>query len=128
MHTWYAVRVILRRACRHWARRGRAAGSSHGTTCAVALALPPLAHKVCDALTDHNRRGIGVGANAIRHDRGVRNPQVFQPMHAPVLVHDRHGVRGWPHLTGARDVMGGADVMPQPVIQRLVRRQVSIRW
>jgi hypothetical protein len=36
--------------------------------------LPPRFEKICHALADHNRRGIGVGANAIRHDRGVRNP------------------------------------------------------
>src|SRR5438552_17368296 len=75
--------------------------------------LLPCFEKIGHALADHNRRGIGVGANAIRHDRGVRNAQILQPVHPSVLVHDRHGVRGWPHLAGATDVMGGPDVTHQ---------------
>ena len=52
----------------------RMASDPSRTSSSVRIILPPGFDEIRDALADHNGRGIGIGANAIGHDRGIRNP------------------------------------------------------
>ena len=81
--------------------------------------------EVGDALGNHHCGDVGVGAHYVGHYRGVGDAEAGDAAHTQLLVNDGHRVAGWPHLAGAGDVVGGADVAAQPGVQRLVGLQVG---
>ena len=48
--------------------------------------------QVGDALADHHAGRIGVGPDAVGHDRGIGHPESLQAVHPSGLVHDGHRV------------------------------------
>src|SRR5215217_4998785 len=49
--------------------------------------------QVRHALADHHAGGVGVGPDAVRHDRGVGDADAFEAVDAPSLIDGGHGVR-----------------------------------
>ena len=56
---------------------------------------------VRDLLSNHHDGDVGVGANAVRHDGGVGDPQTVQSVYLTILVYDGHRVGSGAHLGGA---------------------------
>src|SRR5262249_22581872 len=73
------------------ARRSQEEGTDAGLTPWTSL-LHTLTHEIGHALRNHNGRGVGIGPNHIRHDRGVGDAQPGEPMHPAVLVYHCQGV------------------------------------
>src|SRR5262245_47435559 len=57
-----------------------------GSFSAAGGSLPALFDKIRHTLPNHNGGGIRIGANAVRHNGGVGNPESFKPMDTPILA------------------------------------------
>ena len=83
--------------------------------------LRPLTYKVGDALAYHHGGAVCVGADTVRHDRGIGHPQPLKAMDPAVLVDYRHWVGSGAHPASARDVLatnyGPAHVLVQGVVR-----------
>jgi hypothetical protein len=82
-----------------------------------AAALISLPDQVGDAFADDHGGYIGVGADAIGHDRGIGDAQPFEAVDIAILVNDRQWVGGEPHFAGAGTVMAGGDILEHPGIE-----------
>ena len=49
-----------------------------------------------------------------------------RPCTRPKLIHHRHGVRGWPHLAGAGDVLTRGHFAQEILVQGLVSGQLGV--
>ena len=72
----------------HSARRLMKAGICLGSGQGSLTLFNPIRH----ALSDHDSRGVRIGAHHIGHDRGIDYPQALQTVHPTVLVHHGQGV------------------------------------
>lgn len=61
-------------------------------------------------LAEHHSDDVGIGARAVRQDRGIHHAQPGQGMHPAILVYHRHRIGHRPHLAGAADVVHRGDV------------------
>lgn len=80
-------------------------------------ALQSLADEIGDAFADDHGSHIGIGADAIGHDRGIGDTQPLQPMDFAKLVNHGHRIGGWPHFACTRTVMAGSDLVQHPCVQ-----------
>ena len=71
----------------------------------VGPGLSPGANVVRHLLANHDRGGVGVRPDAVRHDGRVGHADVLQPVDPALLVHHGHAVAGRPHLARPRNVV-----------------------
>ena len=57
-------------------------------------------HEIRNTFSDDHSRHVGVGADAIGHNRSVRHPQSVDAVDFTVLIYHSHWVRVGAHLAG----------------------------
>src|SRR6516165_3011771 len=58
--------------------------------CSPPPALHLLPDEIGDALANHHGSDIGIGPDAVGHDRRIYHPQIVQTMDAAKLIHHGH--------------------------------------
>ena len=68
------------------------------------------------ALSNHDRRGVGVGSRAVGHYRNVSDCESFNSVNTTELIHHGHIVFWGSHFCGTGDMVHRAGTSEHPII------------